>query len=83
MSDPSTPAAAYQAIIDQLVEETRLSSVFAVRAEKNSPFPVESGKAEFNELIGSLSERQRLLLSSVLLDERHGAMHDVLAVLSW
>ncbi len=74
---------AYKAIIDQLAGETRLYSAFAKRAAENAPFPVESGHTEFNSLLSSLSAEQRALLSETLLQERRGAIHDALAVLSW
>jgi len=83
MSDTNTPTSAYQAIIDQLVTETRLSSVSAKRIAENKPFPVESKQSSFNELLSSLSERQRELVSQLLLEERHSSIHDVLATLSW
>ena len=73
---------AYQEIIDQLVNETRLS-VLANRVARNTPFPAKSEQSEFNELLSSLSQRQRDLVSALLLQERSGTVHDVLAVLSW
>lgn len=72
---------AYQKIIDQLVSETRPYSAYAARMVSEHPFP--AGHREFNELLASLSKRQRHLLSKVLLQERDAAIHDVLAVLSW
>ena len=73
----------YQQIIDQLVVETRESSVYSKRASENAPFPVESEQFAFNDLLSSLTNQQRELLSRTLLEERNSAIHDVLAVLSW
>lgn len=73
----------YQEIIDQIVRETRTNSAYSKRASENRPFPVESEQDDFNNLLLSLTEDQRTLLSSVLLQERHSSIHDVLAVLSW
>jgi len=83
MSDIQPPTNAYQKIIDQLVGETRLGSVYAKRVSDNMLFPVESENSTFNELLSSLSERQRQLLSQLLQDERTSSIHDVLAMLSW
>lgn len=79
----SDPASAYKAVIDQLVGETRRQSVLAKRVSENASFPAPSGRDVFNELLSSLTERQRLLVSALLLEERESAIHDVLAQLSW
>ena len=73
----------YKAIVDQLAGETRLYSALAKRAAENSPFDAESGHTVFNSLLSSLTAEQRALLSETLLQERRGAIHDALAVLSW
>jgi hypothetical protein len=73
----------YQRIIDQLVAETRENSAYSKRVSANLPFPVESEQSAFNDLLISLTNEQRVLLSKVLLEERHSSIHDVLAVLSW
>jgi hypothetical protein len=73
----------YEKIIDQLVSETRTNSVYAKRVAENLPFPVESEQSAFNDLLLSLTNEQRKLLSEILLEERNSSIHDVLAVLSW
>jgi hypothetical protein len=73
----------YQRIIDQLVAETRENSAYCKRVSANLPFPVESEQSAFNDLLISLTNDQRVLLSKVLFEERHSSIHDVLAVLSW
>lgn len=83
MPTTSDAASTYKAIIDQLAGETRGQSVLARRVSLSSPFPADSGRAAFNELLSSLSERQRELVSELLREERESAIHDVLAVFSW
>jgi hypothetical protein len=39
--------------------------------------------ARFNEFIQKLSAEDRALLSEMLQEERDGAIHDVLAALTW
>ena len=82
MPDLETPAATYKAIIDQLVKDTRLrGSADSVRESgiySNAP-----SHQEFNGFISSLPVHQRELLSRMLREERDGAIHDVLADLTW
>jgi hypothetical protein len=82
MSEPTTPIDVYKAIIDQLVNETRHLGSSAHVAERAffSKAPAHGG---FNEFIRSLSTEHRTLLSHMLQDERDGAIHDVLATLTW
>lgn len=83
MTDPVAQISVYRDIIDQLVSETRMYSALAKRAEENEPFPVESEQSDFNKLLSSLTQQQQALLSKILLKERHGAIHDTLAALTW
>jgi hypothetical protein len=82
MNEPATPIAAYRAIIDQLVDETRLlgSSRHIVDTANFSNAPAHQ---RYNAFIGSLSKEHRTLLSQMLQEERDGAIHDVLAALTW
>ena len=82
MHDPSNPIDAYKAIIDQFVDETRRFGASSRVVEKGI-FSNAPSHREFNEFIGSLSERQRELLSRMLQEVRDGAIHDVLADLTW
>ena len=82
MLDPNTPSATYRAIIDQLVNDARLRGS-ARHVRESAFFSKAPSHREFNEFIGALSERQRELLSRMLQEERDGAIHDVLADLSW
>jgi Family of unknown function (DUF6547) len=79
---PSRPIDAYKAIIDQLVNETRPGGAGFQVTDKGIFSRVPAHRA-FNEFIASLSADQRELVSQMLLQERDGAIHDVLAVLSW
>jgi hypothetical protein len=82
MHDPTTPIDAYKAIIDQLLNETRrLGS--SEHVAKSSIFSKAPAHREFNDFIGSLNRSQRELLSRMLREERDGAIHDVLAALTW
>jgi hypothetical protein len=83
MNTDDSPATTYKAIIDQLVDQTRLGSVLARRVFENNPFPSASGQFIFNELLASLTEHQRRMMSQVLYEERESTIHDVLALLSW
>jgi hypothetical protein len=82
MKEPTTPIDAYKAIIDQLVREVRLSGSSSHVAER-SLFSKAPAHAHFNEFIRELSPGGRGLLSEMLQEERDGAIHDVLAALSW
>jgi hypothetical protein len=82
MQGPDTPSATYRAIIDQLVNDTRLRGS-APRVRESGIFSKAPSHREFNEFIGALSERQREALYRMLQEERDGAIHDVLADLSW
>lgn len=82
MSEPNTPIDVYKAIIDQLVGETRLSGASSHVAE-SAMFSKAPAHTEYNAFIRSLSPKQRELLSRMLQEERDGAIHDVLAALTW
>ena len=80
--EPTRPVDAYKAIVDQLVNETRTGGASFQVTDKGS-FSKTPAHRRFNEFIGSLSPDQRKLLADMLQDERDGAIHDLLAVLSW
>lgn len=84
MSEPGTPREAYQAIIDRLVSETTYS-VHATLVETESLFIRNAVgiDVEFNKLVASLTIEQRGHLAAMLRAERAGAIHDVLASLTW
>jgi len=82
MHDPATPIGAYKAIIDQLVSETRRHGS-SEHVAKSSIFSKAPAHGAFNDFIGSLNRSQRELLASMLQEERDGAIHDVLAALTW
>src|SRR5262245_23596158 len=82
MSEPTTPIEAYEAIIDQLVREVRLFGSSRHVAE-SAIFSKAPEHTCFNEFIRKLSPEDRTLLSEMLRDERDGAIHDVLAALTW
>jgi len=80
--EPSRPVDAYKAIIDQLVNETRRGGGAFQVADKGV-FSKAPAHHRFNAFVASLSPDQRKLLADMLQDERDGAIHDLLAVLSW
>ena len=82
MNEPTTALDAYKAIIDQLVDEVRVFGSAAHVAER-SFFSKAPAHARFNEFIQKLSPQDRALLSEMLQEERDGAIHDVLAALTW
>ena len=77
---PSQAAKAYKEIIDQLVGETRKGGGGFQVKDKGI---YSRGHPDFNAFIASLPAKQRKLLGEMLQEERDGAIHDVLAVLSW
>jgi hypothetical protein len=81
-SEPSRPVDAYKGIIDQLVTETRTGGGGFQVIDKGI-FSKAPAHRRFNEFIASLSPDQRKLLADMLQHERDGAIHDLLAVLSW
>jgi len=82
MANLTRPIDAYKALIDQLVNETS-HSVTAKTVVERGTFLETSAYAVFNDLIGPLGPERRRLLSQILDEERVGAIHDVLAVLTW
>jgi hypothetical protein len=82
MNEPNTPLEAYKAIIDQLVGETRLCGAGYQIAERGI-FSKAPAHRHYNEFIRTLTPPQREILARMLQEERDGAIHDVLAVLTW
>lgn len=80
--EPSRPIDAYMGMIDQLVSETRTGGAGFQVIDKGI-FSKAPAHRRFNEFIASLSPDQRKLLADMLQDERDGAIHDLLAVMSW
>ena len=82
MNTPATALDAYKAIIDQLVNETRCYGSSSRVTEKGI-FSNAPTHQKYNAFIRTLSPEHRALLARMLLDERDGAIHDVLASLTW
>src|SRR5262249_24766955 len=82
MSEPSTPVDVYKAIIDQLVNDTRVGGS-GERSRRCGEFSKAPADERSNEVIRSLSPGNRDLLAQMLSDERDGTVHDVLAELTW
>lgn len=82
MDAPATPSDAYKAIIDQLVNQTRLSGPGSSVAERGI-FSNAPAHQEYNAFIRSLSPQHRSLLARMLSEARDEAIHDVLAALTW
>lgn len=78
----SRPTDAYKAIIDQLVNETRLAGPGAHVVTKGI-YSKAPSHGRFNQFIASLPPEQRETLARMLQDARDAAIHDVLALLSW
>lgn len=79
---PSRPVDAYKAIIDELVTVTSrgLSEKLILSEKRWSNAPDEN---DANKFVRSLSDNQRQLLARMVRNERIGAIHDVLAELTW
>lgn len=75
-------AKAYKALIDGFVEQARefghAPHILTKRIFSKAP-----AHRRFNKFIRSLSPEQRELLADMLREERTGAIHDLLAQLSW
>jgi hypothetical protein len=69
-------------MIDQLIDETRRFGS-SRHVSESGLFSKAPAHREFNRFIESLSEEQREILARMLQEERDGAIHDVLAALSW
>jgi hypothetical protein len=82
MREPQTALEIYQAIIDEFVNETRRYGHSSHVAESGF-YSKAPAHGKFNEFIEALSPSQRELLSEMLQEERDGAIHDLLAALSW
>lgn len=80
---PESPLEAYQRIIDEFVDRTQ--GVIARRVADGDPIPAsdETDAHEFSEFVESLSQSQRDVLARLCDSERHGAIHDALATLTW
>jgi hypothetical protein len=79
---PTTPIDAYKAIIDHLVDQTTNGlTERLVRESGKYSNAVDSEK--FNAFVASLTQEQRELLATMFREERIGAIHDVLAFLTW
>jgi hypothetical protein len=79
---PTRPIDAYKAIIDQLATETSRSVHERLVIEQGIWLKTRDEETA-NAFVRSLSNEQRHILGRMLHNERTGAIHDVLAVLSW
>lgn len=82
MREPQTALETYKAIIDEFVNKTRRYGSSSHVAESGF-FSKAPAHEKFNMFIKALSPSQRQLLSEMLQEERDGAIHDLLAALSW
>src|SRR6267378_6303628 len=76
-----SPVEIYKQIIDQLVE--RSPSLGARLVTEQGIYSKAPALQQTNELVRSLTSEQRALLAQMLNHERQGAVHDVLAALTW
>jgi hypothetical protein len=77
----SRPVDTYKQIIDSIVECS--PSLGARLVNEQAIFSNAEGREKMNELVRSLTSEQRSLLAEMLTEERVGAIHDVLAELTW
>lgn len=82
MREPQTALETCKAIIDEFVNKTRRYGSSSHVAESGF-FSKAPAHEKFNMFIKALSPSQRQLLSEMLQEERDGAIHDLLAALSW
>jgi hypothetical protein len=82
MYEPTTALDAYKDIIDQLAGETRLQGA-GWQVAKSGIYSNAPAHNDYNKFIRSLSPQYRTLIARMLQDERDGAIHDVLAALTW
>lgn len=78
---PKTPLEAYEAIVDQLVEDTNGVSERLIREERI--FSRSTGAQAQNAFVKSLTKEQRNLLAQMIRDERVSGIGAVLANLTW
>jgi hypothetical protein len=78
----STAVETYQAIIDELVEETSQSIGDRLIREEGI-YARAPGYDAHNTFIASLTSEQRELVAEMLRKERTSTIHDVLAGLTW
>ncbi len=81
-TDLSRPVDVYKAIIDELATETSRGISERLVAQEGI-FSKAPDHRAFNTFVQSLSTDQRQVLAQMLHIQRTGAIHDVLAVLSW
>lgn len=82
MDEPKSPIDAYKAIIDQLVNDVRLSMHAGLVVER-ARFSNAPAHDDHNAFVRRLSPEDRIVLSEMLQEERDGTIHDVLAALTW
>jgi hypothetical protein len=75
-------AAAYKALIDGFVEQAREYG-HASHVQTKQIFSKAPAHRRFNTFVRTLSSEQRALLAEMLREERRGAIHDLLAQMSW
>jgi len=78
---PLSPLEAYKEIIDDLVGRSASMSARLVR--KEAIFSKAPAKDKLNQFVQSLTSEQRIVLADILSQERFGAIHDVLATITW
>lgn len=78
---PMNPVEIYKQIIDQLVE--RSESLGARQVTEEGIYSNAPSLLPLNALVQRLTPEERSLLAQMLTHERFGAIHDVLAALTW
>ena len=78
---PRRPVDAYKEIIDGLVEGT--PSVASRLVMEQGRFSLRANAEKENDLVRSLTPEERATLAEMLIEERAGATHDVLAAVTW
>jgi len=80
--DPATARETYTAIIDELVNETS-RGVHERLVRESGVYSNGPWHDAMNRFVSSLDKAQRGTLADMLRQERIGAIHDVLALLTW
>jgi hypothetical protein len=78
---PLRPVEVYKQIIDELVE--RSASLGARLVTEEGIYSKAPALQPLNALVERLTPEERSLLAQILTHERFGAIHDVLAALTW
>ena len=81
--DPATPIEAYTQIIDELVNQSRVSVAAQWVVEKGVYTNAPADRDRFNTFVAALTPAQRQLLAEMLQGERDAGVFETLSLLNW